>query len=285
MGVNMDELLQGVTMVVNFCALVGEPICKKFPKDAVEINLDSNLELVRACERNGVKRYVFSSTCSNYGTQDGLLPETAELQPISIYADTKVKSEKYLMDELPGLPCSILRFSTAYGLAARVRFDQLLHEFIRDAWTEKEIKIFGADGWRPLCHVDDLARAVVTVFEQTASLPHKDVYNIGSNDQNVTKRMIGEMVAKRLGNKLDIVGNKVKVDPRSYRVDFSKFEKATGFRALLRPQDAINDIAVGLESGAINDKVLFEAVNVPVNESVQEIAKAELRKLEGNAKL
>merc|ERR1711937_420725 len=85
---------------------------------------------------------------------------------------------------------------------------------------------------------------------QTASLPHKDVYNIGSNDQNVTKRMLGEMIAERMGCKLDIIGDKVKVDPRSYRVDFSKFEKATGFKARLRPQDAIADIAAGLETGA-----------------------------------
>jgi len=271
--------------VVNFCALVGEPICKKFPKDAVGINLDANLALARAAERNGIKRYIFSSTCSNYGTQEGLLTETADLQPISIYADTKVKSEHYLLKEVPQLPAIVLRYATAYGLAARVRFDLLVHEFMRDAWVDKEIKIFGADGWRPLCHVDDLARAAVTVFEQTASLPHKDVYNVGSNDQNVTKRMIGELVAERLGCKLDIVGNKVKVDPRSYRVDFSKFEKATGFRALLRPQDAINDIATGLESGAIDKKTLYEAVNVPVSESVQEIAKAALRKLDGKSSL
>jgi len=283
--VDMDELMQGVTMVVNFCALVGEPICKKFPKDAVGINLDANLALATAAERHGVKRFIFSSTCSNYGTQEGLLPETAQLQPISVYADTKVKSEEFLLKDLPKLPAVVLRFATAYGLAARVRFDLLLHEFMRDAWVEKEIKIFGADGWRPLCHVDDLARATVTVFEQSASLPHKDVYNVGSGDQNVTKRTIGELIAKRLGCKLDIIGNKVKIDPRSYKVDFSKFEKATGFRALLRPQDAINDIAVGLETGAIDNKTLYEAVNVPVAESVQERGKAELAKLESRAKL
>jgi len=283
--VDFAQLLQGVDHVVNFCALVGEPICKKLPEEAVAINQEYNLKLADACEKHGVKRYVFSSTCSNYGTQEGLLTEEAQLQPISVYADTKVNSEKYLLNELPQLPVSVLRFSTAYGLAARVRFDLLLHEFIRDAWVDKEIKIFGADGWRPLCHVDDLARAVVTVFEQSASLPHKDVYNIGSNDQNVTKRMLGEMIAERTGCKLDIIGNKVKVDPRSYRVDFSKFEKATGFRARLRPVDAINDIVSGLETGAIGDKILYEAVNVPVNESVQEIAKAKLRELEGKSKL
>jgi len=277
--VDYDKLMEGVTMVVNFCALVGEPICKKFPTEAVEINLDSNLALAQAAERAGVKRYVFSSTCSNYGTQEGLLTEEAKLQPISIYADTKVKSEDFLMNKVQKLPAVVLRYATAYGLAARVRFDLLVHEFIRDAWVEKEIKIFGADGWRPLCHVDDLARAAVTVFEQSASLPHKDIFNVGSNDQNVTKRSIGELVQARLGNKLDIVGAGVKVDPRSYRVDFSKFENATGFRARLRPVDAINDICLGLESGAITKKTLYEAVNVPVSESVQEIAKAALKKL------
>ena len=244
-----------------------------------------NRRVAAAAERAGVKRYVFSSTCSNYGTQEGLLDETAPLQPISIYADTKVKSEDYLMNKVPKLPAVVLRYATAYGLAARVRFDLLVHEFMRDAWVEKEIKIFGADGWRPLCHVDDLARAAVTVFEQTAFLPHKDIFNVGSNDQNITKRMLGELVSKRLGAKLDIVGNEVKVDPRSYRVDFTKFEKATGFRALLRPIDAVNDIAVGLESGAIDKKTLYEAVNVPVSESVQEIAKAALKKLTAKANL
>ena len=116
---DFDQLLKGIDYVVNLTALVGEPICKKFPKEAKEINFDSNIRLAKACEKNGIKRFVFTSTCSNYGLNETgeMIKEDGELQPISLYAETKVDSEKILLNDLPDLPYRTSRSRTSLRAA------------------------------------------------------------------------------------------------------------------------------------------------------------------------
>ena len=259
---DLDGLLNNVDYVVNLAALVGEPICKKFPKEAQNINFDANIKLAKKAEEKGVDRYIFSSTCSNYGLSeaDKMLDENAKLDPISLYAETKVNSEKILLEQLPKLQTTVIRCATAYGLASRVRFDLLLHEFIRDAWTKAKIYVYGAQSWRPIVHVDDIARAILLIIKNSGTLNKKDVYNIGSNDQNFQKISLAELVANRL--KTDIEITSTKEDPRNYRVLFDKFMEELKFDTLHKPVETIEQIAHALESGLIDDRVLFESVNV-----------------------
>lgn len=260
-AVNLDDLLENKYYVVNLAALVGEPICKKYPVEARQINFEANISLAKAAEKRRVRRYIFASTCSNYGISNSneLIDETGILQPVSLYSETKVNSENLLLNELPDLPVTVLRFATAYGLASRVRFDLLLHEFIRDAWKNKTIRVFGAEHWRPIVHVDDIARSICFILEKD-QVKKKDVFNVGSNDQNYRKIELAEMVAKRLGANIEKVESHK--DPRNYKVSFNKIRNETKFQPILRPEDAINHIATGLESGLINDRTLFESVNV-----------------------
>ena len=259
---DLDGLLNNVDYVVNLAALVGEPICKKFPKEAQEINFDANIKLAKKSEEKDVRRYIFTSTCSNYGLSAGdkMLDENAKLDPISLYAETKVNSEKILLEQLPKLQTTVIRCATAYGLASRVRFDLLLHEFIRDAWTKAKIYVYGAQSWRPIVHVDDIARAILLIIKNSGTLNKKDVYNIGSNDQNFQKISLAELVANRL--KTDIEITSTKEDPRNYRVLFDKFTEELKFDTLHKPVETIDQIAHALESGLIDDRVLFESVNV-----------------------
>ena len=259
---DLDELLNNVDYVVNLAALVGEPICKKFPKEAQEINFDANIKLAKKSEEKDVHRYIFTSTCSNYGLSAGdeMLDENAKLEPVSLYAETKVNSEKILLEQLPKLQTTALRCATAYGLASRVRFDLLLHEFIRDAWTKAKIYVYGAQSWRPIVHVDDIARAILLIIKNSDRLNKKEVYNIGSNDQNFQKISLAELVANRL--KTDIEITSTKEDPRNYRVLFDKFTEELKFDTLHKPVETIEQIAHALESGLIDDRVLFESVNV-----------------------
>tara|TARA_B100000953_G_scaffold170106_1_gene140119 strand:- start:909 stop:1886 length:978 start_codon:yes stop_codon:yes gene_type:complete len=259
---DLDGLLNNVDYVVNLAALVGEPICKKFPKEAQNINFDANIKLAKKAEEKGIDRYIFSSTCSNYGLSeaDKMLDENAKLDPISLYAETKVNSEKILLEQLPKLQTTVIRCATAYGLASRVRFDLLLHEFIRDAWTKAKIYVYGAQSWRPIVHVDDIARAILLIIKNSGTLNKKDVYNVGSNDQNFQKISLAELVANRL--KTDIEITSTKEDPRNYRVLFDKFTEELKFDTLHKPVETIEQIAHALESGLIDDRVLFESVNV-----------------------
>jgi nucleoside-diphosphate-sugar epimerase len=214
---NWDEILKGVDFVFNAAALVGEHICKKYPQDAEEINQEAAIQLADACNRNGVKRYIFASTCSIYGKTEEMVDESAPVLPLSLYAGTKINVENYLT-QCTGGPCkmTVVRFATIYGLACRVRFDLLVHEFIRDAWNNKEIEIYGPDGWRPFLHVDDGARAVVMLLQQSDKLPGNQIYNIGGDDQNIQKKALGEMIAGRLDCKLAL--NHKSLDKRSYQV-------------------------------------------------------------------
>ena len=259
---DLDELLNNMDYVVNLVGLVGEPICKKFPKEAQEINFDANIKLAKKAEERSIHRYIFTSTCSNYGLSmsNKMLDENAKLDPISLYAETKVNSEKILLEQLPKLQTIVLRCATAYGLSSRIRFDLLLHEFIRDAWTKSKIYVYGAESWRPIVHVDDIARAILLGIKNNDSLDKKEVYNVGSNDQNFQKKSLAELVSNRLKTNIEITATKK--DPRNYKVLFDKFTKELKFETLHKPAETIDQIAYALESGLIDDKVLFESVNV-----------------------
>ena len=272
---DLDALVAGYDYVFYPAALVGEHICKKFPKDAREINQDYAIKVAQACARNGVKRYIFASTCSNFGKQPGDVPvpctEESPVQGISLYAATKINVEKFLLTDpsVAALPCFITRFATVYGLASRVRFDLLIHEFIRDAWVENEIEIYGPRGWRPMIHVDDAARAVITLFEQSGALGAKEIFNVGGNAQNMRKQYIGELVAARTGCKLKLRHDKG--DPRSYRVNFDKLKAATGFQCIFDPITAIDQIVTCLENKVITEKELNESVNITADDPIRKL--------------
>jgi nucleoside-diphosphate-sugar epimerase len=264
---DLDKLLQGVDYVVNFAALVGEHICKKYPEDAQQINEDACLKLAAACERNGIKRFVFASTCSNYGKTEDYVDETAPVAALSLYAQTKINVEQALMNKFPKLNCTVLRFATIYGLACRVRFDLLVHEFIREAWEKKSIEIYGPDGWRPFLHVDDAARAVVMTFEQSDTLPAKVVLNVGADDQNFQKETLGKLIQERLKCELQL--NYKAVDKRSYKVNFAKIRNLLGFTAIHSPAVSVDQICSGLESGLITTQQLEESVNVAADDPIR----------------
>ena len=258
----LEKILDGVDYVVNLAALVGEPICKKYPKEAKEINYEANLNLAKNCESLGISRYLMMSTCSNYGLRENqeMLTEEDELQPISLYSETKVESEKKLLNEFSNLPTIILRASTAYGMASRIRFDLLLHQFIFEAWVKKQINLFGANSWSPMVHVDDIARAIVISLTKNEQISHKDVFNVGSNDQNFKKIQLAKMVAERLN--VDIVESESKEDPRDYRVSFDKIVTELGFNTIHNPKESIEQIVASLENGLIDENVLHESVNI-----------------------
>merc|ERR1712070_512907 len=149
--------------------------------------------------------------------------------------------------KFPRLKCTVLRFATIYGLACRVRFDLLVHEFIRDAWNDKGIEIYGPDGWRPFLHVDDAARAVVMVCQQSETIGAKQ---------------------ERLQCELKL--NYKAVDKRSYKVNFSKIQKELGFDAIHSPKASVDQICEGLESGLIDARQLEESVNVTKDDPIRD---------------
>ena len=239
----MKDVLQSDDYVVNLAALVGEPLCKIKPEEAVEVNFEAAKNLADLCQEKNIKKFIQLSTCSNYGQAKEMVDEDGELFPTSLYAETKVNLEKYLIKNISN--ATILRCATAYGLSVgRMRFDLLVSDFIKEAWLEKQINVFMPEVHRPIVHVSDISDAILLCIKYEGNLSR--VYNVGSSIQNYTKRQIAEKVANRLNVSLNIVE---KVDKRDYIVNFDKIKNELNFSTKFLAEDGIEEMVKILEDG------------------------------------
>jgi len=226
----VDETLKGIDSVIHLAAIVGDPLCQRIPKAAKQINEIATKRLVKLCKKNGITRFIFASTCSNYGSSEDLVDESSPVNPLSLYSETKVNSESFILKSKTSdfEPC-ILRFSTAFGISPKMRFDLLLHEFMRDALIENKILIFGPQYWRPLVHVDDISRACILGLRKSSDLISGEIYNVGDNNQNYKKITLAKMV-KNFIPSTEIKIRDLKKDTRNYRVSFDKIQNNLGFK-------------------------------------------------------
>ncbi len=238
--------------VVHLASIVGDPACKAQPELATQTIWEGSRDLFEKCEECGVGRFIFASTCSNYGKMEGdaMLDEAAPLRPVSLYAELKVRFEQYLLSRTSAVQFTILRFATVYGLSLRPRFDLTINEFARDAVVKGELEIYGENFWRPYCHVTDIAEAVRLVLETGAGKVAGKAFNVGSNDENYTKKMIAEEIAAQMPLKVNYV-HKVE-DPRDYKVDFSRI-KSLGYAAQMRLPGGIREVAEAVRQGLVSD--------------------------------
>ncbi len=237
---------------VHLASLVGDPACKAQPELATRTIWDGSRNLLALCEKHGVPRLIFASTCSNYGKMetDSMLTEEAPLRPVSLYAELKVRFEEYLLASDTPIDFTIMRFATVYGLSLRPRFDLTINEFARDALLRGELEIYGPQFWRPYCHVRDISAAVVLVLESDAAAVSRRIFNVGSNEENYQKQMIAEEVKRQIPVRLIYVEKDE--DPRDYRVNFDRIA-GLGFRPQRRLADGVAEIARALKDGLITD--------------------------------
>ena len=263
---DVKSALQGIDAIAHLAAIVGDPACKKFSEEANETNWDGSVALFEAAEKAGIKRFVFASTCSNYGKMpdlDSFVVETSELNPVSLYAELKVKFEKYLLEERKDsrICSTALRFSTVYGFSPRIRFDLTVNEFTRNATVKGEQEIWGAQFWRPYCHVDDLARSVILVLESPEEKVRANVFNVGSTEENYNKGMVIEEVCKVVPDvKVHYV--EMNEDPRDYRVNFDKIKNELGFTITKTVPDGIKEIYTLLKTGIVTDSFAQKFRNI-----------------------
>ena len=238
-------LIKECDVVVNLAALVGEPVCEKKPDESIITNEVMVKIIGQMCNIES-KKLIFLSTCSNYGQSPTPVSESSTLLPVSLYAITKVNAEKYIRKNVPG--SVILRCATAYGISpGRMRWDLLLNDFVKTAVLDKNIDIFGAQAYRPLCHVEDISEAVRLVIEYDA--PKKPtIFNVGSSEQNYTKEEIANTIGDLTGAKITFTDNEEK---RNYMVDFTKIKKELGFTTTHTLQDGINTMANALKNKEI----------------------------------
>ena len=247
------DAIKGVDAVVHLGALVGDPASASDPQKTLELNYHSTKLVAEICKYHQINRFIFASTCSVYGKStrpDGLLTEESELNPVSLYAKSKIESEKALLemsDET--FSPTIFRMATIYGLSPRMRFDLVVNILTAKAHHEGVVPIFGGDQYRPNVHVRDAARAYVDCLETPIEDVGSEVFNIGSNEQNYQIGEVGEIIADCFDD-ADIDWQREKEDERSYQVEFSKAHDVLGFEA----QETIESGCLEIKSALENDE-------------------------------
>ena len=247
----MLRALDGITDVVLLAGLVGDPITKKFPEASHAINDVGIRNSIDQLNGIGLDHLVFVSTCSNYGLIEGdqLADENFELKPLSLYAKSKVATEQYILglngnvDYTP----TVLRFATAFGLSTRMRFDLTVSEFTRELALGRELLVYDANTWRPYCHVRDFGRLIDLVFKAPAEKIAFEVFNAGGEVNNYTKQGIVDAILEQLPN-AQVKYKEHGVDPRNYRVDFSKVRKNLNFEPRYTVPDGIKEVLGAFEN-------------------------------------
>jgi nucleoside-diphosphate-sugar epimerase len=241
--------------VVHLAAIVGDPACARQPDLAREVNLNATLELLEECDRQGVSRFIFASTCSNYGRMTGAetyVDESTALNPVSLYAETKVAVERAVLTSTAGTCKTLLRFATVFGVSPRMRFDLTVNEFTLDLLTKKHLTVYGEQFWRPYIHVRDAARAIELVLRSPVAKIRNEVFNAGSTDENYQKQQLVELIrAYEPDARVEFIHRDE--DPRDYRVSFAKISSQLGFDATLRVPDGIAEVARLIKQGLLAD--------------------------------
>ncbi len=220
--------LAGFDAVMHLAALSNDPLGNVNPQCTYDINHLASVRLARAAKEAGVPRFLFASSCSLYGVAgDELLTEEAAFNPITPYGESKVRVEQdvgALADE--HFSPTFLRNATAYGVSPRLRADVVVNNLVGVACTTGEVLI-QSDGtpWRPLVHVEDIARAFLAVLEAPRALVHNQAFNVGRTGENYRVRALADLV------QIVVPGSVVRYaegggpDPRSYRVDCDKIAR------------------------------------------------------------
>jgi nucleoside-diphosphate-sugar epimerase len=239
--------------IVHLGGLVGDPSCAVDEQLTLDINLHATGIIGEVARGLGIARLVFASSCAVYGDSDGLLDETCETAPVSMYARTKADSERVLISEASEDFCpTALRFGTFYGLSPRPRFDLVVNLLTAKAVREGSISIFGGKQWRPFIHVEDGAKSIIACLEAPLAATRGQIFNVGYEGGNHTLCEVGELIGSL------IPGTSVNIEPGSaaeanYRVSFEKVREMLGFVPDYTLTEGILEVKLAVETEAISD--------------------------------
>jgi len=219
------EDLRGHDAVLHLAGVSNDPLGDLQPTATYAINHEASVRLARLAKQAGVPRYVFSSSCSNYGAAgDSYLDEGAGFNPVTPYAESKVWVERdvaRLADD--SFSPTFLRSATAFGVSPRLRGDLVVNNLVGYAFTTGDVLI-KSDGmpWRPLVHIEDIARAFVAVLEAPRELVHNEAFNVGITSENYRVREVAGMVAEVVPHSKVTYAGDASPDARNYRVNCEK---------------------------------------------------------------
>ena len=244
--------------IVHLAGIVGFPACQAVGRQvAWRYNVEATQRVFEQAVDLGVGRLIFSSTYSNYGlAADGAaVTEESPLNPQSLYAETKIAAERYLLGQKEEATALLLfRFATLYGISPRTRFDLIVNQFVLEAWTKRELLIYQRGYSRSFVHVRDVIRGIIMGIEAEEETVRGQVFNLGSEKGNHTKDEIVSLILKRLPETqvrykdLTFGG-----DMRDITVSFEKVRAELGFETELSVDDGVREVLHALQDGLIRD--------------------------------
>jgi nucleoside-diphosphate-sugar epimerase len=243
---------QGVDAVIHLGGIVGDPACALDEDLTLETNLAATSLLAEVCRGAGISRLVFASSCSVYGTADQIIDEDGPLNPVSLYAATKVDSEKVLFAARnQSLHPVVFRLATVFGWSYRPRFDLVVNLLTARAMNEGKITIYNGEQWRPFIHVEDVCRAFRSALVAPIEKVSGKVFNTGSSFLNFTLRQLADTI-QHMQPDLDVeyVDND---DIRNYRVSFERIRRELGFQCHVSLERGVQGLQEALRQGLVRD--------------------------------
>jgi nucleoside-diphosphate-sugar epimerase len=244
--------------IVHLAAIVGFPACQAVGRQvAWKYNVEATKMVFEQAADLGVERFVFASTYSNYGLSEDGKPVTEEssLNPQSLYAETKIASEQYLLSQHDAVTSPILfRFATLYGISPRTRFDLIVNQFVLEAFTKRELIIYQRGYSRSFVHIRDAVRGVIMGLEADLQKVRGQVFNLGTENGNYSKDDIVNLVLKRIPETVvDYKDLTFGGDMRDITVSFEKIKRVLGFDTTLTVDDGVREVLHALKTGLIRN--------------------------------
>ena len=244
--------------LIHLAAIAGFPACQAVGRQvAWRYNVEATQRVFDQAEQMSIERLIYASTYSTYGLSPNGEPVTEDspLNPQSLYAETKIAAERFLLNQV-GSHCRpvIFRIATLYGLSPRTRFDQIINQFVLEAYTRRELLIYQRGYSRSYVHIHDIMQGFLLGLEQSIAKIGGQVYNMGTEQGNYTKDQIVALVLKRLPETtVHYKDMTFGGDMRDISVSFEKIHRELGFRPTLTVDDGIREVIHALRNGLISD--------------------------------
>ena len=256
---DLSYAMEDCDAVIHMAGIVGDPACGVNEQATQAVNVEATKSLVEVCKLHDIQRLVFASTCSVYGASELMeLNEGSFLNPLSLYAESKIDSEEIILHETHDMfsdndiSPTILRLGTIFGWSRRMRFDLVVNLLTAKAVLEDDIPVYGGEQYRPLVHVHDAARAFAEVLEADEEEVNHQIFNVGDNDLNYQIKKVGRIVEENVdGAEVRFVEHKE--DDRTYRVSFDKINHILGWETQYDIADGVQEIKEWMDEEDVTD--------------------------------